>query len=171
MFLASDKASYITGQIINVDGGLIKSCTISKMKPGTKINPHNGDIDSLRLHFPVIEDEGAWLSVRGRKRTFPKSSFRDYWPRAKKKKNWENHNSAKFICCLSLYWPDENIFSSTGEIKGKIINTKRGNKGFGYDPIFIPTGYQKTFGEMDHELKISIDHRFKAFKKLKFFFD
>ena len=54
----------------DVDGELLKSCTISKLSPGTKINPHNGDIDSLRLHFPVIEDEGAWLSVRGRKRTW-----------------------------------------------------------------------------------------------------
>ena len=54
----------------DVDGMLLKSCTISKLSPGTKINPHAGDIDSLRLHFPVIEDEGAWLSVRGRKRTW-----------------------------------------------------------------------------------------------------
>ena len=54
----------------DVDGELLKSCTISNLSPCTKINPHNGDIDSLRLHFPVIEDEGAWLSVRGRKRTW-----------------------------------------------------------------------------------------------------
>ena len=53
----------------DVDGMLLKSCTISKLSPGTKINPHSGDIDSLRLHYPIIEDEGAWLSVRGRKRT------------------------------------------------------------------------------------------------------
>ena len=54
----------------DVDCELLKSCTISKLSPGTKINPHNGDIYSLRLHFPVVEDEGAWLSVRGRKRSW-----------------------------------------------------------------------------------------------------
>ena len=54
----------------DVDTELIKSCTISKLSPGTKINPHNGDIDSLRLHFPVVTDACAWLCVRGRKRTW-----------------------------------------------------------------------------------------------------
>ena len=54
----------------DVDGMLLKSCTISKLSPGTKINPHSGDIDSLRLHFPVVTDACAWLCVRGRKRTW-----------------------------------------------------------------------------------------------------
>ena len=73
----------------DVDGMLLKSCTISKLSPGTKINPHAGDIDSLRLHFPVIEDEGAWLSVRGRKRTWKVGelfAFHD------NDKHWAQHN-------------------------------------------------------------------------------
>ena len=52
----------------------------------------------------------------------------------------------------------------------KISSTKKGNKGFGYDPIFIPDGYNKTFGEMEPKLKMSIDHRFKAYQKIKNFF-
>ena len=52
----------------------------------------------------------------------------------------------------------------------KYLHKKKGINGFGYDPIFIPNGYKKTFGEMDIKLKMSIDHRFKAFKKIKFFF-
>ena len=129
--------------------------------------------DDSGLEIDLLKGAPGIYSSRwaGNKNNFNLAINKVFDEMNKAKKNWENHNSAKFICCLSLYWPDENIFSSTGEIKGKIINTKRGNKGFGYDPIFIPTGYQKTFGEMDHELKISIDHRFKAFKKLKFFFD
>ena len=54
----------------DVDGQLLKSATISKLDPGTKINPHSGDIDSLRLHFPMVDDPGAWLSVRGRMRSW-----------------------------------------------------------------------------------------------------
>ena len=61
-------------------------------------------------------------------------------------------------------------FSSQGVVNGKISPQKKGTNGFGYDPIFIPNGYKKTFGEMNIEQKMSIDHRFKAFKKIKFFF-
>ena len=54
-----------------------------------------------------------------------------------------------------------------GIIKGKISGKKKGNKGFGYDPIFVPKGYDITFGEMESKVKISIDHRFIAFSKMK----
>ena len=61
-------------------------------------------------------------------------------------------------------------FSSQGIVKGKISNKKKGNYGFGYDPIFIPDGYNLTFGEMRPKLKMSIDHRYKAYIKIKKFF-
>ena len=86
------------------------------------------------------------------------------------KKDWKNENSAKFVCCLALFWPDGKSFLSKGVIKGKISTKKKGRNGFGYDPIFIPDGYNKTFGEMDCKLKMSIDHRFRAFRKIKKFF-
>ena len=76
----------------DVDLELLKSCTISKLSPGTKINPHSGDIDSLRLHYPIIEDEGAWLSVRGRKRTWKVGelfAFHD------NDKHWAQHNGTR----------------------------------------------------------------------------
>ena len=83
----------------------------------------------------------------------------------------KTNRSATFICCLTLCWPNGKNLSSTGIIKGKISNIKKGNKGFGYDPIFIPDGYNKTFGEMEPELKLSIDHRYKAYMKIKDFFN
>ena len=86
------------------------------------------------------------------------------------KEEWAKNNTAKFICCLTLCWPDGRNFSSKGIIKGKISKTKKGIKGFGYDPIFIPDGYNQTFGEMDPSLKMSLDHRYKAFSKIKNFF-
>ena len=86
------------------------------------------------------------------------------------KKNWKSKNNARFICSMTLYWPGGKNFSSIGIVKGKISNEKKGKNGFGYDPIFIPNGYKETFGEMNPKLKMSIDHRFKAFKKIKNFF-
>ena len=85
-------------------------------------------------------------------------------------KNWKNQNKARFICNMTLYWPDGQSFSSEGYVEGKISSIKKGKNGFGYDPIFIPNGYKKTFAEMEPKLKMSIDHRFNAFLKLKKFF-
>ena len=89
----------------------------------------------------------------------------------KAKKNWLNNNSCRFVCSLTLHWPNGKNYSVDGIIKGKISGKKKGNKGFGYDPIFIPDGYTKTFGELDPAIKMSIDHRFNAFKKIKNFFN
>ena len=86
------------------------------------------------------------------------------------KRDWTNFNAAKFICVMTLFWPSGKSYSSKGIIKGKISSIKKGKNGFGYDPIFIPDGYKKTFGEMELKLKMSIDHRFKAFSKIKNFF-
>ena len=87
------------------------------------------------------------------------------------KKNWKAERSARFVCCLSLFWPGGRSFSSKGIVKGKISSKKKGNKGFGYDPIFIPEGFNITFGEMEPELKMKIDHRFKAYLQIKNFFN
>ena len=86
------------------------------------------------------------------------------------KKDWPKDSKARFVCCMTLFWPNGKNYSSRGIIKGKISSSKRGKNGFGYDPIFIPDGYNQTFGEMDPKLKISIDHRFKAFLTIKKFF-
>ena len=85
-------------------------------------------------------------------------------------KDWRNNNDARFVSCLTLFWPSGKSFSQEGSIEGKISSEKKGKKGFGYDPIFIPNGFNQTFGEMDTKLKLSIDHRFKAFLKIKNFF-
>ena len=87
------------------------------------------------------------------------------------KKEWENENTAKFVCCLTLFLPNGDNYSSKGIIKGKISPHKKGINGFGYDPIFIPDGFTETFGEMNPKLKMTIDHRSKAFLKIKNFFN
>ena len=59
---------------------------------------------------------------------------------------------------------------STGKVEGTISHKPKGKNGFGYDPIFIYLNKKKTFGEMKPSKKYKIDHRFKAFKKIKKFF-
>ena len=73
---------------------------------------------------------------------------------------------AAFNCALSLAWPDGEIASFEGRIEGTLVYPPRGTKGFGYDPMFIPDGYDKTFGELDPALKQEISHRALAFNKL-----
>jgi XTP/dITP diphosphohydrolase len=76
---------------------------------------------------------------------------------------------AKFVCALALYWPKmpkNNLETVEGYVEGALTFPKRGTKGFGYDPIFIPKGYDKTFAEIDHEVKLKISHRADAFDKL-----
>ena len=107
----------------------------------------------------------------GIKNDFDKAIQKVFREMSKIKKDWKSENAAQFVCCMTLFWPDGLNYSSKGIIKGKISDKKRGKNGFGYDPIFIPYGFNKTFGEMKPELKRSIDHRCKAFFKIKKFFN
>ena len=84
----------------------------------------------------------------------------------KKMKNTKNR-SAFFICSLSFKYPKKRVVTCTGKIQGTISLKISGKKGFGYDPIFIPKSYKKTFSEISKFKKMRIDHRFLAFKKLK----
>ena len=77
---------------------------------------------------------------------------------------------ARFICAITIYGPKFKTVQSIGKIEGKISNKKKGKNGFGYDPIFIPNGKKITFGQMKQTTKFKIDHRSKAFKKIKKFF-
>ena len=87
----------------------------------------------------------------------------------KKMKNKKNR-AATFICSLSFKYPKKKPINVIGKIQGRISLKILGKKGFGYDPIFIPNGHNKTFGEISPKLKMTIDHRYKAYDKIKKFF-
>lgn len=74
--------------------------------------------------------------------------------------------SAHFTCALSLAWPDGHLETFEGEVHGTLVWPPRGEKGFGYDPIFRADGYDITFGEMEPAKKHAISHRADAFRKL-----
>ena len=73
---------------------------------------------------------------------------------------------AAFVCALSLAWPDGHVETVEAVAKGNVVWPPRGKAGFGYDPIFVPNGYNTTFGEMEPKIKHRISHRTKAFNKL-----
>lgn len=77
-----------------------------------------------------------------------------------------NNDHARFVCALSLCWPDGHCETVEGEVRGQIVWPKRGTAGFGYDPIFIADGETLTFGEMDPEAKHAVSHRADAFAKI-----
>ena len=73
---------------------------------------------------------------------------------------------AHFTCVLSLAWPDGDIESFEGKVHGTLVWPPRGSNGFGYDPMFVAAGMDRTFGEIDPEQKHAISHRAEAFNKL-----
>jgi XTP/dITP diphosphohydrolase len=73
---------------------------------------------------------------------------------------------AMFICALTLAWPDGHDETFLGTITGALTFPAKGKHGFGYDPIFVPTGFSQTFGEMDPAKKHAMSHRAHAFEQL-----
>jgi XTP/dITP diphosphohydrolase len=74
--------------------------------------------------------------------------------------------SAHFVAVLALAWPDGGIACFRGEVHGRLVWPPRGERGFGYDPMFVPDGYELTFGEIDPDEKHRISHRARAFERL-----
>ncbi|MEQ1709103.1 MAG: RdgB/HAM1 family non-canonical purine NTP pyrophosphatase [Terricaulis sp.] len=73
---------------------------------------------------------------------------------------------ARFVCALALAEPGGGVQCFEGEARGTITWPPRGEQGFGYDPIFVPEGGARTFGEMSHDEKLPLTHRARAFEKL-----
>jgi XTP/dITP diphosphohydrolase len=73
---------------------------------------------------------------------------------------------ANFVCALALAAPDGSAQAFEGKVFGSLVWPPRGTRGFGYDPIFVPDGYNETFGEMERELKNRLSHRMRAFEQL-----
>jgi XTP/dITP diphosphohydrolase len=129
--------------------------------------------DDSGLEIDALGGDPGIYSARwgGKKGNFIKAMNRVFEELDKKNKNWKTKKiKARFICALSIYGHDHKTIISTGKIEGYISPSMKGKNGFGYDPIFIPKGKKITFGEMKPTQKYKMDHRFKAFKKIKKFF-
>ena len=129
--------------------------------------------DDSGLEIDILEGAPGIYSARwgGKKRDFVKAMNRVFKELDKKSKNWRIKKiKARFVCALTIYGSNQKTINSVGKVEGHISSLIKGENGFGYDPIFIPKGKKITFGEMKASQKYKIDHRFKAFKKIKKFF-
>ena len=107
----------------------------------------------------------------GKKSNFNLAINKVYKELKKKNKNWfKIKQTARFVCALTIYWPSNKFINVIGIVEGTISTVKKGNNGFGYDPIFVPLRKKLTFGQMKPKQKYRIDHRIRAFKKIKKFF-
>ena len=74
---------------------------------------------------------------------------------------------AKFVSVITMVYPDGECLTARGECEGHIIDAPTGENGFGYDPLFVPEGYQRTFAQLSAEEKNQISHRAKALVQLE----
>ena len=106
----------------------------------------------------------------GKKQDFKKAIKRVFRELNQKDKDWKNKKiKARFVCALSLSFLKKKIACVLGVVEGEISDIPKGKNGFGYDPIFIPNKSKKTFAQMEPSQKYRLDHRYKAFKKIKKF--
>ncbi len=125
--------------------------------------------------LPVISDDsGLCIKALGGKPgiysarwTKKYGSFKKAMKFILRKMKKKTNRSATFVSSLSLKYPKGRIITATGKIRGSISYKILGNKGFGYDSIFIPHSKDITFGQMPKLQKIRIDHRYIAFEKMK----
>ena len=149
------------------ENSLIKSKYFSKKSNLTCIADDSG------LEIDILEKKPGIFSARwgGKKQDFKKAIKKVYRELSKKDKKWKTKKiTARFICAISICYLNKKIACVVGKVEGSISNKPKGNNGFGYDPIFMLNKKNKTFGEMKLSEKYKLDHRYKAFKKLKKFF-
>ena len=127
--------------------------------------------DDSGLCIPALNNNPGIYSARwaGKGKNFDLASKKIEKKLFEKYRNKQKLFKAFFCCALTIALPDGTIKSFEGKVFGTLQFPPKGKNGFGYDPIFIPKGYKKTFGEMKYSFKERISHRQKAFKKLQNF--
>ena len=128
--------------------------------------------DDSGLEIDLLDKNPGIYSARwgGEHGDFNMAIKRVYSELSKKDKNWKHKKiKARFVCALSISYLDKIIACVQSKIEGSISIESKGANGFGYDPIFVPKGQRKTFGEIKPAKKYKMDHRYFAFKKLRKF--
>jgi len=114
----------------------------------------------------VVDALGGAPGVYSARWAGPKKDFAMAMQRVERQMGHNADRKAHFVSVLSLAWPDGHVDSFEGQVHGRLVWPPRGNRGFGYDPMFLPDGRSQTFGEMDPLGKHQISHRAEAFRRL-----
>jgi len=148
-----------------IENSVIKAVSALKITGLPSISDDSG------LCIPALNNDPGIYSARwaGKGKNFDLAAKKIEKKLFEKYRNKQKIFKAFFCCALSIALPDGTIKSFEGKVFGTLQFPPKGENGFGYDPIFIPKGYKKTFGEMKYLFKERISHRQKAFKKLQNF--
>ena len=148
-----------------IENSVIKAVSALKITGLPSISDDSG------LCIPALNNDPGIYSARwaGKGKNFDLASKKIEKKLFEKYRNKQKLFKAFFCCALTIALPDGTIKSFEGKVFGTLQFPPKGKNGFGYDPIFIPKGYKKTFGEMKYSFKERISHRQKAFKKLNNF--
>ena len=131
-----------------------------------------GEVDEFELRGFSIYDTQAAKALAGAPGIMsarwagPNRDFSAAMARLERELAGHSNRRAAFVSVLALAWPGGEAHCFEGRIKGTLVFPPRGSHGFGYDPVFVPDGYDITFGEMDPAEKTAISHRAVAFRKL-----
>jgi len=119
--------------------------------------------DDSGLCVPAIGGAPGIYSARW---AGPEKDFRRAMEKVEAALGGKEDRRAFFVAALALAWPDDHVEIFRGEVHGRLVWPPRGDRGFGYDPMFVPEGHTLTFGEMEPAAKHVISHRAAAFAKL-----
>ena len=168
-FLLSEKIKKISPKVLKIKspketGKTFEANAKLKARYFAKFTDYPVISDDSGLCIKVLNNKPGIYSARLAKKL---GGFFNAMKFILKKMKKEKNRSAVFVCALSYINDKGKIITVEGKLKGRISTKIMGKKGFGYDPIFIPTERKITFGQMLKSKKIKMDHRFIAFKKLK----
>lgn len=119
--------------------------------------------DDSGLVVPALGGQPGIYSARW---AGPNRDFGVAMQRVERELDAHRDRGAHFACALALAWPDGHCEIFAGSVHGTLVWPPRGSLGFGYDPMFVPLGYELTFGEMEPARKHAMSHRADAFRKL-----
>ena len=148
---------------INETGNTLKENSLIKAKFVYEKFNHNCFSEDTGLEVEALDNQPGVFSARfaGDEKNSEKN-IQKLLSLLKNKKN----RKARFRTVVTLVY-DNKFYFIEGKVNGLILHEKRGKNGFGYDPIFCPLGYNKSFGEISQNQKNLISHRSIAFSKLK----
>ena len=148
------------------DGNTLEENSIKKAKALSEMTDYMVIADDSGLFVDALDGQPGIYSSRygGEEGNDSKNNER----LLKELKNTPlEKRSGRFRTVIALIKEDKEAITIEGQCKGSIAFEKKGQGGFGYDPVFIPEGYNKSFAELGKELKNEISHRAKALEKLK----